>query len=165
MHRTFNLGFRSARPQRQPTALLNTHRLRPRLCEPQPPSTFSPASRIRPVSTTVPRRYPSNPSNPTIPSPPLLDTADMAPKAPKFELKNAKGTRDWSGSDMVIRDKIFNAVSEVFSASLSPPSPREARAIPEIGDGARQLTGWDHRASRRTAIGHSGFRTEGDPRR
>ena len=143
MHRTFILGFRSARPQRQPTALLNPYTLRPQLCDPQPPSTLSPASRIRQVSTTVPRRYPSNPSNPsnpTIPSSPLLDAADMAPKAPKFELKNAKGTRDWSGSDMVIRDKIFNTVGEVFSAS---PSLSPVRGTSYPGDGRRcQTTDW-----------------------
>ncbi|KAH8889554.1 histidyl-tRNA synthetase [Thozetella sp. PMI_491] len=38
----------------------------------------------------------------------------MAPKGAKFELKTPKGTRDWSGSDMVIRDKIFSSITEVF---------------------------------------------------
>jgi histidyl-tRNA synthetase len=38
----------------------------------------------------------------------------MAPKAPKFELKTPKGTKDWEGKDMVIRDKIFNTITEVF---------------------------------------------------
>lgn len=37
----------------------------------------------------------------------------MAPK-PKFELKVPKGTKDWQGTDMVIRDKIFNTISTVF---------------------------------------------------
>ncbi|KAK4173583.1 putative mitochondrial histidyl-tRNA synthetase precursor [Triangularia setosa] len=39
---------------------------------------------------------------------------DMAPKAPKFEIKTPKGTRDWSGSDMVLREKIFNTITNVF---------------------------------------------------
>ncbi|ORY66231.1 histidyl-tRNA synthetase-like protein [Pseudomassariella vexata] len=38
----------------------------------------------------------------------------MAPKALKFELKTPKGTKDWEGKDMVIRDKIFSTISEVF---------------------------------------------------
>ncbi|SPN96948.1 probable HTS1 - histidine--tRNA ligase, mitochondrial [Cephalotrichum gorgonifer] len=37
----------------------------------------------------------------------------MAPKT-KFELKVPKGTKDWEGTDMVIRDKIFNAITTVF---------------------------------------------------
>ncbi|KAI0137026.1 hypothetical protein BJ170DRAFT_604209 [Xylariales sp. AK1849] len=39
---------------------------------------------------------------------------NMAPKPPKFELKTPKGTKDWEGKDMVIRDKIFSAITEVF---------------------------------------------------
>jgi histidyl-tRNA synthetase len=34
--------------------------------------------------------------------------------APKFELKTPKGTKDWEGKDMVIRDKIFSTITEVF---------------------------------------------------
>ncbi|KAH8737643.1 hypothetical protein BGZ61DRAFT_488883 [Ilyonectria robusta] len=37
----------------------------------------------------------------------------MAPKI-KFELKTPKGTKDWEGKDMVIRDKIFSTIAEVF---------------------------------------------------
>ncbi|KAH7188884.1 uncharacterized protein B0J16DRAFT_266377 [Fusarium flagelliforme] len=37
----------------------------------------------------------------------------MAPKT-KFELKTPKGTKDWEGKDMVIRDHIFNTITEVF---------------------------------------------------
>lgn len=37
----------------------------------------------------------------------------MAPKT-KFELKVPKGTKDWEGTDMVIRDKIFSAITGVF---------------------------------------------------
>lgn len=32
----------------------------------------------------------------------------------KFELKVPKGTKDWEGTDMVIRDKIFSAITSVF---------------------------------------------------
>jgi histidyl-tRNA synthetase len=38
----------------------------------------------------------------------------MAPKAPKFEIKTPKGTRDWSGPDMVLREKIFRTITDVF---------------------------------------------------
>ncbi|KAJ4141013.1 Cytoplasmic and mitochondrial histidine tRNA synthetase [Fusarium equiseti] len=37
----------------------------------------------------------------------------MAPKT-KFELKTPKGTKDWEGKDMVIRDHIFNTITQVF---------------------------------------------------
>ncbi|KAL2124761.1 hypothetical protein VTJ04DRAFT_1126 [Mycothermus thermophilus] len=38
----------------------------------------------------------------------------MAPKTPKFEIKTPKGTRDWSGPDMVLREKIFKTITDVF---------------------------------------------------
>lgn len=38
----------------------------------------------------------------------------MAPQPHKFELKTPKGTKDWQGKDMVIRDNIFCKISEVF---------------------------------------------------
>ena len=31
-----------------------------------------------------------------------------------FQLKVPKGTKDWDGKDMVIRDKIFGTITEVF---------------------------------------------------
>lgn len=31
-----------------------------------------------------------------------------------FQLKVPKGTKDWEGKDMVIRDKIFGSITEVF---------------------------------------------------
>ncbi|KAF4123511.1 histidyl-tRNA synthetase [Geosmithia morbida] len=37
----------------------------------------------------------------------------MAPKS-KFELKTPKGTKDWEGKDMVVRDKIFSTITDVF---------------------------------------------------
>jgi histidyl-tRNA synthetase len=45
--------------------------------------------------------------------------ATMAPKTSgaKFELKAPKGTRDWDGSDMVLRDRIFTTIGEVFSTA------------------------------------------------
>lgn len=34
--------------------------------------------------------------------------------APKFELKTPKGTRDWAGKDLVVREKIFANIVDVF---------------------------------------------------
>lgn len=31
-----------------------------------------------------------------------------------FQLKVPKGTKDWEGKDMVIREKIFNTITNVF---------------------------------------------------
>jgi len=36
------------------------------------------------------------------------------PKTPKFDIKTPKGTRDWSGADMVLREKIFKTITDVF---------------------------------------------------
>lgn len=35
-------------------------------------------------------------------------------KKAKFDLKVPKGTKDWEGKDMVIRDKIFSSITDVF---------------------------------------------------
>lgn len=52
-----------------------------------------------------------------------------------FQLKVPKGTKDWEGKDMVIRDKIFGAITDVFKRHgavtidtlVALPSPRGAR--------------------------------------
>jgi len=31
-----------------------------------------------------------------------------------YQLKVPKGTKDWDGKDMVIRDKIFSTITDVF---------------------------------------------------
>ncbi|KAK5663364.1 hypothetical protein OQA88_3792 [Cercophora sp. LCS_1] len=38
----------------------------------------------------------------------------MAPKGQKFDIKTPKGTKDWDGVDMVIREKIFSTITDVF---------------------------------------------------
>ncbi|KAM3085053.1 Cytoplasmic and mitochondrial histidine tRNA synthetase [Clarireedia jacksonii] len=43
-----------------------------------------------------------------------IEELDMAPKGAKFELKTPKGTKDWQGKDMVIRDKIFSTITDTF---------------------------------------------------
>lgn len=46
-----------------------------------------------------------------------LDVANMGKKDDKkasFQLKTPKGTRDWDRKDMILRDRIFQAITEVF---------------------------------------------------
>jgi histidyl-tRNA synthetase len=37
-----------------------------------------------------------------------------ASKRPAFQLKTPKGTRDWMGADIILRDHIFDTVSKIF---------------------------------------------------
>ncbi|KAI1001283.1 Histidine--tRNA ligase [Podosphaera aphanis] len=41
-------------------------------------------------------------------------TSKNSSKAQKFDLKTPKGTKDWQGKDMVIRDNIFSTITDVF---------------------------------------------------
>lgn len=38
----------------------------------------------------------------------------MPKEKPTFNLKTPKGTKDWAGSDVLLRDRIFNTIAEVF---------------------------------------------------
>lgn len=42
------------------------------------------------------------------------ETAEMGKDKVPYQLKTPKGTKDWEGKDMVIRDRIFNAITTVF---------------------------------------------------
>nr|CDP23296.1 Putative mitochondrial histidyl-tRNA synthetase precursor [Podospora anserina S mat+] len=92
MQSSWILAIRSVRPSR---------RLAPTLTF-RPTCLSAPASR-RCFHISSPRPQDINPA-----------IEDMAPKAPKFEIKTPKGTRDWSGADMVLREKIFNTITNVF---------------------------------------------------
>ncbi|EOD44596.1 putative histidyl-trna synthetase protein [Neofusicoccum parvum UCRNP2] len=67
-------------------------------------------SPARPLSTTVPRHFARTPRTR------CDDTMakDKDDKKTAFQLKVPKGTKDWEGKDMVIRDKIFSTITEVF---------------------------------------------------
>ncbi|GME22393.1 hypothetical protein GTA08_BOTSDO13370 [Neofusicoccum parvum] len=67
-------------------------------------------SPARPLSTTVPRHFSRTPRTR------CDDTMakDKDDKKTAFQLKVPKGTKDWEGKDMVIRDKIFSTITEVF---------------------------------------------------
>ena len=43
-----------------------------------------------------------------------LETAEMGKDKVPYQLKTPKGTKDWEGKDMVIRDQIFNTITTVF---------------------------------------------------
>ena len=43
-----------------------------------------------------------------------LETADMGKDKVPYQLKTPKGTKDWEGKDMVLRDRIFNTITVVF---------------------------------------------------
>ncbi|KAH9908914.1 hypothetical protein F4778DRAFT_204033 [Xylariomycetidae sp. FL2044] len=80
-------------------------------------SPLLPVSRIARPTLCIPMRdYEAAQfsSSATTSSRPQQDRPNMAPKPPKFELKTPKGTKDWEGKDMVIRDKIFNTITEIF---------------------------------------------------
>lgn len=40
--------------------------------------------------------------------------AQLTEEMPQLQLKVPKGTKDWEGKDMVIRDKIFSTITQVF---------------------------------------------------
>ncbi|KAB8670369.1 hypothetical protein FH972_026282 [Carpinus fangiana] len=43
-----------------------------------------------------------------------VDDAHAPDAMPQYQLKVPKGTKDWQGTDMVIRDKVFSTISSVF---------------------------------------------------
>ncbi|TPX08938.1 uncharacterized protein E0L32_009642 [Thyridium curvatum] len=76
-----------------------------------------PSPRLRPLSsfyinpTIVGRDLSRSFTSSTARRSQLDDDASMAPK---FELKTPKGTRDWAGKDLVVREKIFANIVDVF---------------------------------------------------
>ncbi|KAL9118908.1 MAG: hypothetical protein Q9187_004537 [Circinaria calcarea] len=44
----------------------------------------------------------------------LSQDADMGKEKVQFQLKTPKGTKDWEGKDMIIRDRIFSTITQVF---------------------------------------------------
>lgn len=57
--------------------------------------------------SSSPRLTSSTPANPPSTMPPK-------DKNPSFNLKTPKGTKDWSGSDALLRDRIFNTIANIF---------------------------------------------------
>ncbi|KAK9417077.1 hypothetical protein SUNI508_09095 [Seiridium unicorne] len=80
------------------------------------------------IHTTTPRSSTAL-SPPSFTEPP---DPEMAPKGPKFDLKTPKGTKDWDGKDMVLREKIFSTITEVFKrhGGVTIDTPVGAIALP-----------------------------------
>ncbi|KAI2898497.1 hypothetical protein CBS63078_7613 [Aspergillus niger] len=60
--------------------------------------------------------FPSSPSSilPPHPSRPLSTMPKEKESKLSFNLKTPKGTKDWSGSDALLRDRIFSTIADVF---------------------------------------------------
>lgn len=75
---------------------------------------------LRPLAKPTPFRLIPSRSNSTFPHPHALLQSAIMPKEKKeklsFQLKTPKGTRDWSGPDVLLRDTIFNTITSVFRA-------------------------------------------------
>ena len=82
--------------------------------------------KIRPKSSFLPLRNPQICHTPNVRLFSAFETpiddydADIMPKEKKdkrsFQLKTPKGTRDWSGPDVLLRDQIFKTITNVFRA-------------------------------------------------
>ncbi|KAI0482620.1 hypothetical protein GGR56DRAFT_620820 [Xylariaceae sp. FL0804] len=69
----------------------------------------------------------------TTPQPHEFDEHDtMPPKPGKIDLKVPKGTKDWSGTDMIVREKIFSVITEVFKKFEGEPLDTPAFELREI---------------------------------
>ncbi|EWG43766.1 histidyl-tRNA synthetase [Fusarium verticillioides 7600] len=112
------------RPKPAPIKSLSLSRITARPLSPTPaPSCLALTRRYRhsrflsldPSITvfSLPRYASSSSSSSTTTTLESPTSLEMAPKN-KFELKTPKGTKDWEGKDMVIRDHIFNTITQVF---------------------------------------------------
>lgn len=65
---------------------------------------------------------------------PLVDMATKEKKTSKsaLQLKTPKGTRDWMGADIIIRDQIFQAVGDVFRRHGGTPLDTPVFELKEI---------------------------------
>ncbi|KAL2288224.1 hypothetical protein FJTKL_04303 [Diaporthe vaccinii] len=76
------------------------------------PRTLLQVAPFRPLNPALPVYGASKPFGTSIPRR-SSESDDMAPKG-GFELKTPKGTRDWDGKHMVLREQIFDTIREVF---------------------------------------------------
>ncbi|KAG6363182.1 hypothetical protein INS49_008278 [Diaporthe citri] len=76
------------------------------------PRTLLQVAPFRPLNPALPGYCASKPFGTAI-SRRNPESDDMAPKG-GFELKTPKGTRDWDGKHMVLREQIFDTIREVF---------------------------------------------------
>ncbi|KAI3338047.1 hypothetical protein F4824DRAFT_460978 [Ustulina deusta] len=77
-----------------------------RFCQQPQPHTLTPT----PLSSSIPQNPPGNSSAPAS----TCDDMERE-RADKSSVKVPKGTRDWVGADIKIRDRIFKAAEDAFS--------------------------------------------------
>ncbi|KAG6007325.1 hypothetical protein E4U21_006136 [Claviceps maximensis] len=58
-----------------------------------------------------------------------------APRAPAVTLKTPKGTRDWSGQDMLMREEVFKMITDVFKKHGGTPLDTPVFELKEILSG------------------------------
>ncbi|KAG5930304.1 hypothetical protein E4U42_002228 [Claviceps africana] len=58
-----------------------------------------------------------------------------APRAPAVTLKTPKGTRDWSGHDMLMREEVFKMITDVFKKHGGTPLDTPVFELKEILSG------------------------------
>ncbi|KAK2616775.1 Cytoplasmic and mitochondrial histidine tRNA synthetase [Conoideocrella luteorostrata] len=58
-----------------------------------------------------------------------------APRAPAVALKTPKGTRDWSGQDMLLREEVFKMITDVFKKHGGTPLDTPVFELKEILSG------------------------------
>ncbi|KAJ6126845.1 histidine--tRNA ligase mitochondrial [Penicillium sp. IBT 18751x] len=98
-------------------AVADTIRARPVAC-----LTHLPAQSLRATSNQIRLRAPTIPHHQIYPRPryfssipPRSSEIDTMPKDKvSFNLKTPKGTKDWCGSDALLRDRIFTTIADVF---------------------------------------------------
>ncbi|KAI1658787.1 histidyl-tRNA synthetase [Daldinia decipiens] len=63
---------------------------------------------------------------------PSAETGDMASKEAKISLKAPKGTRDWSGADLLLRDHVFETITNIFKLHGGTPLDTPVFELKEI---------------------------------
>ncbi|KAG6036655.1 hypothetical protein E4U41_005579 [Claviceps citrina] len=65
----------------------------------------------------------------------MANSDAKAPRAPAVTLKTPKGTRDWSGQDMLMREEVFKMIADVFKRHGGTPLDTPVFELKEILSG------------------------------
>jgi histidyl-tRNA synthetase len=82
----------------------------------RPPRGSSPGPITRESRTVTQRHFTSSVSPKPDDTPPDDDYNTMPKEKLSFQLKTPKGTKDWYGPDILLRDQIFSTITSVFRA-------------------------------------------------
>lgn len=108
-----------------PIPLRSARAIVPSIGAPRVPShclTHRPVQGLRAASNQIRLRAPTTPHHQNYPrrprsfstTPPSAAPDTMPKDKGSFNLKTPKGTKDWSGSDALLRDRIFSTIADVF---------------------------------------------------